>query len=244
MIENELVFNSQAVRPLECLSRGWAMIKDRYWLFLGIALVGVLLGSIGPLGILMGPCMCGIYYCLMRHEFRRPVEFGMLFKGFDYFLQSWIASLLMLIPLLVVIVPAYIVFFVSILSTMGDRPANAPPDPAQAWAFLGMMAVFYLVIIAIALVVHMAFIFAYPLIVDRGLSGVDAVKASFRAAFANLGGVAGLVLLNAALGFVGVLCCYVGAFFVMPITFAATLVAYRQVFPEPDVVSAVPPHGQ
>jgi uncharacterized membrane protein len=73
---------------------------------------------------------------------------------------------------------------------------------------------------------------------------VDAVKVSFRAAAANLGGVAGLVLLNAALGFVGLLCCYVGAFFVMPVTFAATLMAFRQVFPDPEVPSALPTEGQ
>ena len=36
----------------------------------------------------------------------------------------------------------------------------------------------------------------------------------------------------AGLGILGVLACYVGAFLVMPISFAAYAVAYRRVFPE------------
>jgi hypothetical protein len=237
-MEQDVVINSQAVRPFECLSRGWQLIRDQYWLFLGITVVGVLLGSLVPLGILMGPFMCGIYYCLMRHEYRRPVEFGMLFKGFDYFLQSFIASLLMIIPMLVIIAPAYFFFVFNMFQVMQRQRGNAPPDPAQLWAMLGPLALFYLVLFAVIIVVSMAFIFTYPLIVDRGLSGIDAVKASFRAVLANFWGVAGLVLLNTVLGIVGAMCCYVGAFFVMPVTIAATLMAYRQAFADPELLSA------
>ena len=44
--------------------------------------------------------------------------------------------------------------------------------------------------------------------------------------------VAGLVLLNVALGIVGVFCCIVGVYFVLPVTLAADAIAYRRVFPE------------
>jgi hypothetical protein len=224
-------FERGVVRPLECLGDGWRLVADRYWLFLGITAVGVILGSLAPLGILMGPCMCGIYYCLLRQASRQPVTFDMLFKGFNYFVESLIATLLMLIPMLVLIVPVYLVFFVSLFRMMPVQPQAGPPDPGAIWGFLGTMGLLYLAIFIIAVVVSIFFTFSYPLIVDYGLGGVDAVRASVRAALGNFGGLAGLILLNALLGLAGVLCCYVGALLVMPVTFGAIASAYQRVFP-------------
>ena len=58
----------------------------------------------------------------------------------------------------------------------------------------------------------------------------------------NLGGVFLLVLLIYGLSFAGVLACYVGAVFVLPVSLAAEWVAYRQVFAddEPDPADDVP----
>jgi uncharacterized membrane protein len=87
---------------------------------------------------------------------------------------------------------------------------------------LGMMVV--------ATIVGALFIFTFPLIVDRKLSGLEAVKTSVRAVFGNLGGVIGLLLLNMFCGIVGVLLCYVGAFLFMPVGLAGWVIAYEQVF--------------
>ena len=66
---------------------------------------------------------------------------------------------------------------------------------------------------------------------QQNLGALDAVRTSIKAVMANLGGVLGLVALGMALGFAGMLLCYVGAFLVMPVGLAAWAVAYRQVFP-------------
>ncbi|HUS09425.1 MAG TPA: hypothetical protein VMZ30_03080, partial [Pyrinomonadaceae bacterium] len=58
---NEIGFNRNAVQPIECIKSGWDLIKSQYWLFVGMTVVGVIIGSVVPLGILMGPMMCGIY---------------------------------------------------------------------------------------------------------------------------------------------------------------------------------------
>jgi uncharacterized membrane protein len=89
-----------------------------------------------------------------------------------------------------------------------------------------------LLLLVVALAVGLFFVFAYPLVVDRKLSGLDACRASARAVRGNLGGMLGLVLLNFALGLVGVLLCYIGALLVMPVGMAANAVAYRRVFGE------------
>jgi hypothetical protein len=226
-----LAFNRGVVRPIECLRGGWQLIKDEYWLFLGITLVGVLIASVAPMGILMGPMFCGIYLCLLRRWNGQAVTFDRLFKGFDYFLPGFIVTLIMMVPMMVVMIGAYIVFFAAMFTLMGQQPRGGPPDPAFGMYMMALMAVFFVVIMLFSTQLQALLLFSLPLIVDREVSGLDAVRLSIRAVFANLGGVLGLVLLTMLLGFVGLFACYVGAIFVLPISFAANTIAYRQVFP-------------
>jgi uncharacterized membrane protein len=73
------------------------------------------------------------------------------------------------------------------------------------------------------------------------LSGIDAVKLSFRAALPNFWRLLGLFLLNALLGLGGALLCFVGIVLVYPVAFAAVAVAYEQVFGLGEPVSNLPP---
>ena len=232
MTPDNTQFRTDVIKPVECVREAWALIKDQYWLFLGIVFVGVFIGGAVPI-VLIGPMMVGIYICLFRRMRGEPVEFGMLFKGFDYFAQSLIAALLQMIPMVIVIVPMYVIM-VGFMMTMMPRGGRMDPDESSRFIFslLGFELVFVLIIMTVAIVVTIFFLFAFPLIADRNLAGVDAVKLSIKAARANFSGVVGLILVNFGLGILGVLCCYVGAFFVAPITIASYAVAYRRVFPE------------
>ena len=78
---------------------------------------------------------------------------------------------------------------------------------------------------------HTLLTFSFPLLVDRNLGAIDAMKTSARAVWQNLGGVAGLVVVNFALMFVGYLALCVGMYFVIPVMIAGNVVAYRRVFP-------------
>lgn len=229
MSQNLTDFNRGTIQPVECLKEAWDLIKGQYWLFFGICVVGMLIGSAFAI-VLMGPMMCGIFLCLFQHMRGERVSFESLFKGFDYFAQSVIATLIQMIPAMIIIVPVYLVMAVAMwsLSASGGRGGD---DAAAAGFFVGMIVVF-IVIFLMSIVLGIFFMFTFPLIVDRKLSGVDAVKTSVKAALANFGGVCGLVVLNAVLSFAGVLLCYVGAFFVMPITLTAQAIAYRRVFPD------------
>ncbi len=234
----QVSFNRSAVRPMECLKTGWALIKPQYWLFFGITAVGMLIASVVPFGILMGPMMCGIYLAYFRARRGQPIEFGMVFKGFDYFGQSLIATLIHVVPIMVVVVPTYIIFYVGlIMMTTG----GSQPDSSTLLGFMGVFGLVWLLIFVLILGVSVLFTFSYQLIVDRGLSGVDAVKLSAKAAMANFGRLLGLYSINAGLGIVGVLFCYVGAFFVLPITLAGIVIAYEQVFGLGEPISNLPP---
>ena len=234
-------FARGVVQPMVCLRSGYDLIKDQYWLFVGMTLVGVLIGTIVPFYILMGPMMCGLYLAFFqKHRGQRP-EFGELFKGFDYLGESIIATLIHVIPIIVIVVPFYLAFYVVLLFVL---PRSGEPEPGALLGFFGIFFVFLIIVIILASVISVLFTFAYPLIVDRRLSGFDAVKVSAKAALANFWPLLGLLLLNGLLNFCGALLCYVGIFFVLPITFAATSMAYEQVFGikgEKFVVPGPPP---
>ena len=232
-------FNRGVVEPIACLKEGWALVKDRYWVFFGVTALGILITSFVPMAILMGPMFCGIYLTYFSHRRNQPIELGTLFRGFDYFGQSLIATLFHMLPLMVVLMPAYILTYVAFFVMLASQGNN--PEPAVVFGFIGVAAVFWILLLLFILFVSVLFSFTYPLIVDRGLTGTDAVKLSSRAALANFWPLLGLLVLQTLLGAVGMLFCYVGAFFILPITFGALAVAYEKVFGLAEVTPNLPP---
>src|SRR2546429_8513574 len=131
---NQIEFKRNAVEPVECIKAGLNLIRSQYWLFVGVTAVGIIIGSVVPLGILMGPMMCGIYLALFQTRRRQPIEFGILFKGFDYFGDSLIATLLHLIPIFVILIPSYfmfIAFYVGFIVVMAQRNGSPPPSDSD-----------------------------------------------------------------------------------------------------------------
>ena len=220
-------FRRGVVQPIYCLKTGWGLLRDQYWLFVGMAVVAIILGSVVPFGIILGPMMCGIYLALFQRRRGEMVEFGILFKGFDYFGESIVATLIHYVPIVMIIVPFYIVLYggLFLITQQGGEP-----DPSAALGFFAVILVLVLIMMALIILISVIFTFSYPLIVDRKLSGLEAVKLSARGAMANFLPLLGLLFLNGLLGFAGVLLCYVGVFLALPVGFAAIAVAYEQVF--------------
>jgi hypothetical protein len=228
MATPEVAFKRNVVRPMDCVKGGWELIKGQYWLILGMCIVGWMIAAAVPLGILMGPMMCGLFLTFFKIRRGEPIEFGLLFKGFDYLGQSIIATLLHVVPILAIVIPAYILFYLFFFLAM-----IAQANDQSGLAMLGVMlvfAVFWLVVIAVIMFVSIGFMFVYPLIVDRGVQGFDAVKLSFKAAMANFWGLVGMVFINFLLSVAGMLLCFIGVYFVLPISYSAIAVAYEQVF--------------
>ena len=240
---SQIPFQRNAVRPVDCLKGGWNLIKNQYWLIFAMWLVGWMIASAVPLGILMGPMMCGLFLAFFQLRRGQPIEFGTLFKGFEYFGQSVLATLLHVIPVLAIVIPSYILFYVFFLVAMVAQ-GGEEPNPGAMLGVMVVFALFWIVVIAIIMVVSIGFTFVYPLIVDRRVQGFDAVKLSFKAAMANFAGLFGLAVLSFFLNLAGLLLCVIGVYFVLPIGYAAIAVAYEQVFglAEPgDVRPDVPP---
>ncbi len=224
---DSIEFHSGVIQPVECIREGYELIRDQYWLFVGMAAIGVLIGNAVPFGILMGPMMVGLYMALFRKRRGEPVEFGILFKGFDTFGDSVVVTILHMIPIAVIIVPAYIIFYVGFILSM---QGGGEPDPSAMIGLFAFFFVFWVIAILIIMVLSVLFTFAYPLIADRRLSGMNAIKLSFRAGRANFWRLLGLNLLNGLMVVGGMFLCYVGIFLVLPITFDALAIAYERVF--------------
>lgn len=234
---NPVEFNKGAVNPIQCLSDGYEMLKGNYGSFLGVMIVGglvIILGSCIPLSPLMPPMLCGLYLCALAMMNRQPFNTSTLFKGFEFFLPSFLASLITTIPILVL----------SIIMQIGlgglgavteSLKQNKNPKPEEIVPILvgvfGFIFGIYLLIIVVALVLGTVTIFAYPLIVDRKLGALDALKLSFRAVLGNFFGVVGLMIVGQLIILAGLMFFYIGALFVAPVIFAAWAVAYRRVFP-------------
>ena len=235
-------FNRNAVSPVECFKGGWNLIKDQYWLILGMVVVGWMIASAVPLGILMGPMMCGLFLAFFKLRRGEPIEFGTLFKGFEYLGQSILATLIHVIPILCLIVGSYVVFYIFFFVAMVSQ-SNREPNPSALILVLVVYAVFWLAVIALIMFLSIGFMFVYPLIVDRGLQGLDAVKMSFRGAFANFWGLLGMVCLNFLLSLAGLCMCFIGVYFVMPVSYSAMAVAYEQIFGlrQPPQAPSTPP---
>jgi hypothetical protein len=221
------------IAPASAFGEGFRRIRDQYWLFLGITFVGVLLASFAPLGLLMGPMYCGIFACYRDKWLGRTVRFETLFRGFDsfIFIQSFVATLIMMMVGLVIVLPLVaMIFAVGFLTALSGGNGADGPSGAHVFLIVALTVLGTLVLMVMMSVVGALFVFTFPLIMDRRLQGFEAVKLSARAAWANMGGMVGLVFFKFLLMMVGLCAVYVGAFLVAPISFGAVMVVYERVF--------------
>ena len=255
---SDIYFNPSAVRASGCISEGMNLIQPKYWLFLGITLVGLIIGGCIPCAslFLAGPVAVGIFFTLFTEMRGQPVEFGMMFKGFEKFVPSMAVGIITAIP---EIIGNGIRFGVQISDIgreinrgggggsefyLGNQLAMQAgfPEIALSGSVLVFVIILGIAAILFGIAWRITFFFALPLLAEYDLSVMDAVKLSARAGWSNWGGIFVLGIFQFLVALVGVLLLCVGIFFVMPIIQASTAVAYRQVFPDRrEVFSSEPP---
>ena len=214
-----------SIEPIALYKRSLALIGDQYWLFLGIAVVGIILGSVVPFGLLLGPMMVGIYLCFIDRERGKQVEFGTLFKGFDYFANSFIAILIMIGISLIVIIPLIIMMIVAMFLVL---PSNGGGQPSPL--VIPIAIVSYLAMFIAMFLVQLPFLFTFQLIAERGLTGPQAVGLSFKGVQKNLSGCVLLAIVIGVISTLASMACILPSFFLMPITLGALFLAYRDIF--------------
>jgi uncharacterized membrane protein len=230
-------FTRGQIHPIECAKEGFARIKEDYWLLFAIALVGLLIAGVS-MYVLMGPMICGIFICYLKCLDGKKVVFDDLWLGFKYFGRSVLLVIVTVVPIVIYFVAVFTTLYLPLIvqAMAGNRNSNN----AVLGAFLTAIVI-DIVIAVIMVCIHSLLMFAFPLMADRGLSSIDAIKLSARAALKNVAGIGGLIGVNFVLAIVGEALCGVGLYLVMPIILATNLVAYRKVFPALDAPALEPP---
>ena len=230
-----MIHRTDAISPVDCLREGWLLIRNRLWFFVLLVAVGLLVGSLAPLGLLLGPMACGIYAALLARMRGEEVGLEVLLKGFEHFVPSLVATLIQIVPIMGMAIPVNLLlallFVKRVLEAMGS-PFDAIAALLDPQMIAIVVAVSTVVLFVFSVLFGTFFMFSYPLIVERRMSGWAAVKASAAASRENFAGAAGLMALTTALSVAGFLLCYVGGLFATPVALAAWAVAYRRVFPE------------
>lgn len=243
---NEPQFNSGAIDASGCISNGWEMIKPNYWLYFGVSIVSLLMISCIPCVnfFIAGPIMGGIYFIYLKAMRNEPVDFGMMFKGFEKFVPLMVVGLVQSIPEIIAQAFRFSVDLGRIGLTSGGRQMG-DTQFAIASGVMIVAVLVGLVFVVIAAVWRVLLMFAVPLIVEYNLSPVDAMKLSARAAVSNVGGLILLLILQFLIALLGFVAICVGFFFVLPLIYAANAFAYRQVFPwiENNFQNVPPPPG-
>jgi uncharacterized membrane protein len=224
-----------SLAPLDCLAQGHEITREHFWPFVGICAVGTILASLVPMGIVLGPLMCGIYLCLFEAMEGTPPSFDTLFRGFDHFAESLVATLIVIGVAMLVVVPLYVVMVALLILGAG---ASAQTDVAVVAAPLLVLGLFVVAILVLTIAISVVFTFVYPLIVDRGLKAIPALRVSWEAARINFWGMTLLLLLIGVVTTVASVFCYLPIFLVLPACIGSIVVAYRKVFPEASAVTA------
>jgi uncharacterized membrane protein len=242
------------VDPGACIGNAWEQIKQRYWMYVGIAFLAFIITSYLYCisWFLMGPVFGGVFLVALRDMRGEPVDFGMMFKGFERFVPLMIVGLVQSIPRILgdVLGIAANIAQIAMMPVMdsGRDFFQSSSSPGLPFAITGFMVVLFLVAfvvgIAIALIWRIGFFCAIPLVMEHDIPPMDAIKLSFQAGFSNLGSLIVLVILEGLIlvGSFFLIC--IGMFFIgFPIMYVADAFAYRLIFPhiEKQMNLAPPP---
>lgn len=226
-------FASGVVSAGDCVSDGWNLVKNNYGTYLGIGLVAMIIAGCIPCVslFLAGPIMCGVYYVYLRDISNEPTDFGMMFKGFDKFLPAMLLGLIAAIPEIVGQIIRVGINFADFGLKNTDNPSDAVK--AMSVGLIIVLAILALIIFVLSIALKISMFFVFPLIAEHELNAIDAIKVSASAAWANLGGLIVLFILEFLIVIGGMLLCVVGLFLLsMPLIYAANAYAYRRVFPK------------
>jgi len=166
--------------------------------YVGLALLFTILSMAVPV-ILQGPMIAGFHIYTMKKLMGQRTELADLFTGFNYFVPTLVASILI-----------------------------------GVFVFAGT-----LLCIIPGLVMAAMYKFTYLFIVDKRMDFWPAMQASHAVVKHDYVGFTLFLVLLALVDILGALCCVVGLFVAIPVTFAAITVAYKEIVGfEPRAVDA------
>jgi hypothetical protein len=202
----------------EWIEKGFNLYKENIATLIIATVVAILLSAV-TLGILAGPMFAGIIFItlgLFDGTDPKP-EAGSLFKGFDYFLNSFLFVIVWGVALTIVSIILSVVPCIGIFASM----------------FVGYSATALLM-------------FGLFLIVDKRMEFWPASMESIEIVKTNFWLFLAFSVVTSIIGSIGAIACGIGVVVTVPIQVCILTVAYREVFDqagEPAGMEGPPPRG-
>lgn len=194
--------NKIQVKFGDWIEGGFKLYKNNFGTLVLASIFVVVIGTVTA-GLLAGPMLAGLVFVtlqLLDRSDPKP-EAGKVFKGFDYFLQSFLFVVVWGIGILIGSV------ILGIIPVIGQLASIAFVYAAQAFLMFGMF-----------------------LIVDRQMGWLPASKESIDVVKTNFWPFFGLSAIAGIIGSLGAIACGIGVVFTIPIQGCILAVAYREVF--------------
>ncbi len=219
---DDLIENGYSLRVSDYISGGFQMVKDNLGLFIGFTMIMFIINGFAgmvPFGSLAvsAPLSAGLFLAANKINKGYELEFGDFFKGFDYFGQLVVYSILMVLIFAALAVPIGI-FSVSMLAVGFDD------DMVVVLALL-MGFVAFLVIIYLAI----SFMWAPHLIVFAKKKAWESMETSRQIIKHDFWNLVGFGMLLGLINIAGALCFGVGLLYTLPASACALYLAFEDV---------------
>ncbi|MCP4575093.1 MAG: hypothetical protein GY846_02210 [Deltaproteobacteria bacterium] len=186
----------------EWIEKGFNLYKENFGILVLASLIAVIVSCV-TVGVLAGPMAAGVLFIVFQLVDRKEPkpEVGTLFRGFDFFLHSF----------LFFVIWGIAVFIASLI--LGLVPC------------IGQLASLFVVFVA-----HALLMFGLFLIVDRKMEFWPASVESFNMVKQNFWPFLGFSIVSNLIGSIGAVACGIGVVFTLPIQVCILTVAYREIF--------------
>jgi hypothetical protein len=234
-LEARVLSTDKIVDAMGYVRKSYELYKANFGqLFIATLVVIAIIAASGsiPGGFLItGIVHAGLYWFFLKWIRGSKAELGDVFAGFQrqpgqLILASLVMGIVPVIVIFVVGLPFWIPFFAGIIGS-----ASTGTDPGNLLAHLGWLGCLGMGIgCLVAFALYVLWMFAYPLIIDKGLKFWPAMELSRKVVMKSFFGYLWLNVLCGLIAMLGILACIVGVIFVAPVCAGAIAYAYEDTF--------------
>ncbi len=219
---DDLIENGYEMKVSEYISGGIQMVKDNLGLFVGFTIVTFIISSMAgmiPFGSVAVGAPLGAGFIIAANKISKgyEIEFSDFFKGFDYFGQLVVSSILFILLFAALAIPTGIFIF-SMVALDFEGPFALFPAVIFGFSILG--AVLYFTV---------SFMWAPHLIVFGKKRAWESMEMSLKIIKKDFWNFAGFGIMLALMNFAGLLCFGFGLLFTIPASACALYLAFEDV---------------
>ncbi|MEO0415582.1 MAG: DUF4339 domain-containing protein [Verrucomicrobiota bacterium] len=227
--------SSERVEVFANLSRGIATTSSNFWPIIGISFlnffVQMVVSQLSPLNVFAQLHLIGgINYYLLRNCRRQKNGIEDSFTGFS---RAYVPILLIMLIIFGIVIVVMIAAIVPIAFVGASLEGDASED-----TFLLIMIPVFLIMGLLLGYLQMIWYWAPMLAIEKGMKAWASMELSRKATHAHFWPLLGLFFMVGVINLIGALCLLVGLVYTLPMTQAALMHAYDQMFRDENSVGS------